>query len=181
MKKIKKIFTYLKSLIEQTSEKHYQKRIDNINQWCRNIGADMLCQWFIDFEHLDCFWYRSDTVASISYKGCSIDVCVRGETYASIEGKLCITSDGRTALIHNDEVLNYIQNDTVLHTLERNKELNFFISPWVEIGVFNQNGVCIKAIIPSDTRNVLTALEREFNNCINCIDMYAIKEKQNNT
>lgn len=169
------------------SKNEYFSRLDSLQDRCTKIGADF-SRWFIDYEHLNCFWYAPALVACISYKGCDVQVFVRGKTDAHLYDengyiKMYIRNDrapslysNTRSLYSNSGVLNEVKNDLILNAITSNK-LEFFIHPWIEVCVYDKNDVL--KVYPQKTENVLEALENSFNDSIRFIDHYRNREEKN--
>lgn len=161
---------------ELQSRREYSTRLASLENRCEEIGAEPPSFWFYDHEHLNRIWYLPDVVASVCYKGCLIEVCVRGITEASLNGSR-ISNDGNKALIQDGNVLSALKNDAVIDALKDSKELVFYAQPWIEVSIFNSSGVCIKTSIPNENCDVLSALERYFNDSIRFIDNYMLTRR----
>ncbi len=152
------------------NKQNFQEKIKVIKEKCATIGA-IFNHNFYDEDHLDCFWYDGNSIATIEYKGYTIcfdvcgDICV-----AFYDGNNFIRGwkrkNGSRPFFEDSECRDVIPDDTVLSEKAKSGDLIFENNNWINIVVIKEHNDTWDNISEPEVAgesNLLEAVENNFN------------------
>lgn len=152
------------------NKKNFQERIKLIEEKAAALGATFNHS-FYDENHLDCFWYDGNSIATIEYKGYAVcfdvcgDVCVALYDGENLKKGLKHKSGSRP-FFEDDECREEIVNDTVLREKSASGDLMFDNNNWINIIVIKEHDDTWDDVSEPEVAgedNLLEAVENNFN------------------
>ena len=158
------------------NKKNFQERIKLIEEKAAAIGATFNHD-FYDAEHLDCFWYDGNSIATIEYKGYTVcfdvcgDICVAFYDNKFIKGWK--RKSGSRPFFEDDECRAEIANDAVLREKSESGDLMFENNNWINIVVIKEHDDTWDNVSEPEVageNNLLEVVENNFDYYIEYID-----------
>ena len=166
---------------KEISELSYEDRIAALEKKAALIGAKFT-HHFYGKDHMDCFWYDGNDIATIDYKGHVVCFDVTGDISTGVYvGDNVIPlyhKSCNTSFYHDDECRGLVRDDANLAHLTQSSGMSWEANNWISIVVINTSSFkYVNEPEIGSSNNLLEEVENSFDYWINYIDN--LTEKKN--